>query len=167
MYPTVGALPMAAVKTAIGSTARVEAEASPRPPRPPPPRPPPPRPPPPRPTAGARRPAPARSARASVRPADRRPSPLSTTGARRPTASASRRPPLVTLDAVRLLHTSDWHVGRSFHGAPLLDHQVTVLQAIVDVVRSEAVDLVVVAGDLYDRQLPPADAVDVMSWAVV
>jgi len=67
---------------------------------------------------------------------------------------------------VRLLHTSDWHVGRSFHGAPLLEHQVTVLQAIVDVVRSEAVDLVVVAGDLYDRQLPPADAVDVMSWAV-
>src|SRR3989442_8541202 len=40
MYPTVGALPIAAVKTVIGSTARVEAEASPRPPRPPPPRPP-------------------------------------------------------------------------------------------------------------------------------
>jgi exonuclease SbcD len=67
---------------------------------------------------------------------------------------------------VRLLHTSDWHLGRTFHGAPLLEHQVGAVQAMVEVVRSEHVDVVLVAGDIYDRQLPSADAVEVLSWAL-
>jgi DNA repair protein SbcD/Mre11 len=67
---------------------------------------------------------------------------------------------------VKVLHTSDWHLGRSFHGAPLLAHQGAAVQAMVDVVRAEHVDLVVVAGDIYDRQLPSADAVEVLSWAL-
>jgi exonuclease SbcD len=64
---------------------------------------------------------------------------------------------------MRLLHTSDWHLGRSFHGTPLLDVQVSALDAMVEMVRSERVDVVVVAGDLYDRQIPPSDAVTVLS----
>ena len=64
---------------------------------------------------------------------------------------------------MRVLHTSDWHLGRSFHGASLLDDQVAALDAMVEVVRSEVVDVVIVAGDLYDRQIPPADAVTVLS----
>jgi exonuclease SbcD len=60
---------------------------------------------------------------------------------------------------VRLLHTSDWHLGRSFHGASLLDQQEAVLDRIVDLCRQEQVDLVVIAGDLYDRAIPPAPAV--------
>ena len=67
---------------------------------------------------------------------------------------------------MRLLHTSDWHLGRTFHGAPLLTQQVAALEAMVALVRSEAIDLVLVAGDLYDRQLPPADAVEVLSDAL-
>lgn len=66
---------------------------------------------------------------------------------------------------MRLLHTSDWHLGRTFHGAPLLASQVRALEAMVDLVRSEAIDVVLVAGDLYDRQLPPVDAVEVLSDA--
>ncbi len=61
--------------------------------------------------------------------------------------------------AVRLLHTSDWHLGRSFHGESLLDQQEAALDRIVDLCRQEAVDLVVIAGDLYDRAIPPAAAV--------
>ena len=64
---------------------------------------------------------------------------------------------------MRLLHTSDWHLGRSFHGAPLLDEQVAAVDAMVEIVRSEGVDVVVIAGDLYDRQIPPADAVTALS----
>lgn len=60
---------------------------------------------------------------------------------------------------MRLLHTSDWHLGRSFHGASLLDQQEAVLDRIVDLCRQEQVDLVVIAGDLYDRAIPPAPAV--------
>lgn len=65
--------------------------------------------------------------------------------------------------AMRLLHTSDWHLGRTFHGAPLLSQQVAALEAMVGLVRSEAIDVVLVAGDLYDRQLPPVDAVEALS----
>ena len=67
---------------------------------------------------------------------------------------------------MRVLHTSDWHLGRSFHGASLLGDQVAALDAMVEVVRSESVDVVVIAGDLYDRQIPPADAVTVLSDAL-
>ena len=67
---------------------------------------------------------------------------------------------------MRLLHTSDWHLGRSFHGAGLLNDQVAALDTMVDIVREEGVDVVVVAGDLYDRQIPPADAVTVLSEAL-
>lgn len=60
---------------------------------------------------------------------------------------------------MRIYHTSDWHLGRSFHRAGLLEHQAAVLDHVVEVVRSERVDAVVVAGDVYDRALPAVDAV--------
>ena len=61
---------------------------------------------------------------------------------------------------VRILHTSDWHLGRSFHGVGMLDAQAAFVDHLLDVVDSEAVDLVVVAGDVHDRALPPVDAVE-------
>ena len=60
---------------------------------------------------------------------------------------------------MRILHTSDWHLGRSFHRVGMLEHQGTYVDHLLDVVASEAVDLVVVAGDVYDRALPHVDAV--------
>ena len=67
---------------------------------------------------------------------------------------------------MRILHTSDWHLGRSFHGFPLLDHQRQVLEWMIDLTRSESVDLVLVAGDLYDRAIPPTEAIELFEWAV-
>lgn len=61
---------------------------------------------------------------------------------------------------MRFLHTADWHLGRSFHGEPLLSQQAGLLDWIVAVAREEAVDAVIVAGDLYDRALPPTEAVE-------
>jgi len=60
---------------------------------------------------------------------------------------------------VRLIHTSDWHLGRSFHRVGLLDVQAAYLDHLVEVVRSERVDAVLVSGDVYDRALPPVAAV--------
>jgi exonuclease SbcD len=60
---------------------------------------------------------------------------------------------------MRLLHTSDWHVGRTFHGRDLLADQEIVLGAIAELVAVERVDVVVVSGDLYDRAVPSAEAV--------
>jgi DNA repair protein SbcD/Mre11 len=61
--------------------------------------------------------------------------------------------------AMRLLHTSDWHLGRSLHRSDLRAAQETFLDHLVDTVRAERVDAVLVAGDVYDRAVPPVDAV--------
>jgi len=60
---------------------------------------------------------------------------------------------------VKILHTSDWHLGRSLHREGLLDAQSAFVDHLVETVRAERVDLVLVAGDVYDRALPPVDAV--------
>ncbi|GAA0605275.1 exonuclease SbcCD subunit D [Kutzneria viridogrisea] len=62
---------------------------------------------------------------------------------------------------MRVLHTSDWHVGRTFHGRDLLADQESVLGGLADLVRAEGVDVVVVAGDLYDRAVPSAESVEI------
>jgi DNA repair protein SbcD/Mre11 len=61
---------------------------------------------------------------------------------------------------VRILHTSDWHLGRSLHGVGLLEAQAAFLDSLVRTVVSERVDLVVVSGDVHDRALPSLDAVE-------
>jgi DNA repair protein SbcD/Mre11 len=60
---------------------------------------------------------------------------------------------------MRLLHTSDWHLGRSFHREDLLGAQARFVDFLVETVRSEQVDAVLVSGDVYDRALPSVDAV--------
>ena len=60
---------------------------------------------------------------------------------------------------VRLLHTSDWHLGRSFHRVGMLGAQAAFVDSLVETVRSERVDVVLVAGDVYDRALPGVDVV--------
>ncbi len=64
---------------------------------------------------------------------------------------------------MRLLHTSDWHLGRSFHGASLLEEQAAAIARIAELAREHAVDAVLIAGDLYDRAIPPAEAVDLFN----
>ncbi|MFJ2979407.1 exonuclease SbcCD subunit D [Curtobacterium sp. NPDC087082] len=64
---------------------------------------------------------------------------------------------------MRILHTGDWHLGRTLLGADLLEHQAAFLDWLVDQARARAVDLVVVAGDVYDRAIPPVDAVRMLS----
>ena len=54
---------------------------------------------------------------------------------------------------MRLLHTADWHLGRSFHGCSLLADQAAWLEWLVALARDSAVDAILVAGDLYDRAL--------------
>ncbi|MEO7588745.1 MAG: exonuclease SbcCD subunit D [Arachnia sp.] len=68
---------------------------------------------------------------------------------------------------MRLLHTSDWHLGRTLHGVDLIEHQAAFLAHLLDVVRSESVDAVLVAGDVYDRALPPVAAVELLNETLV
>ncbi len=64
---------------------------------------------------------------------------------------------------MRILHTSDWHIGRTFHGHSTLDALTRVLDALVDQVRASRVDLVVVAGDVFDSAAPSAACYPVLS----
>ncbi|WP_327358133.1 exonuclease SbcCD subunit D [Streptomyces sp. NBC_01304] len=67
---------------------------------------------------------------------------------------------------MRLLHTSDWHLGRAFHRVNLLDAQAAFIDHLVAVVREERVDAVLVAGDVYDRAVPPLAAVELFDEAL-
>jgi exonuclease SbcD len=68
---------------------------------------------------------------------------------------------------MRLLHTSDWHLGRSLHRADLRAAQSAFLDHLVEVARAERVDAVLVAGDVYDRAVPPVDAVELCEDALL
>lgn len=59
-----------------------------------------------------------------------------------------------------LLHTSDWHLGRSFHGVGTLEAQRRFAEQLCATVAEEAVDVVLVAGDVYDRAMPNVDVVN-------
>ncbi|HEX7355767.1 MAG TPA: exonuclease SbcCD subunit D C-terminal domain-containing protein [Mycobacteriales bacterium] len=60
---------------------------------------------------------------------------------------------------MRLLHTSDWHLGRCLHGADLTPGHEAFCDHLVAVVRAEQVDVVAVAGDVFDRAIPPLAAI--------
>jgi DNA repair protein SbcD/Mre11 len=67
---------------------------------------------------------------------------------------------------MRLLHTSDWHLGRTLYGVDLLPYQAAFLDWLLDQAVSRQAHAVVVAGDVYDRAVPPTDAVAVLDHAL-
>ncbi|MFH8248871.1 exonuclease SbcCD subunit D [Microbacterium sp. B2969] len=64
---------------------------------------------------------------------------------------------------MRILHTSDWHIGRSFHGHATLDALRGVLDVLTAQVREQAVDVVIVAGDVFDSAVPAAACYSLLS----
>ncbi len=63
---------------------------------------------------------------------------------------------------MRFLHTADWHLGRILHGARLIEDQAHILDQIVAVARDARPDAVLIAGDVYDRAVPPPEAVELL-----
>ena len=63
---------------------------------------------------------------------------------------------------MRFLHTADWHLGRLFHSRSLVDDQAHVLDQLVALVRDTRPDAVLIAGDVYDRAVPPPEAVNLL-----
>ena len=64
--------------------------------------------------------------------------------------------------ALRILHTSDWHLGRSLHEESLLEDQAWILDRLCELLRDARPDALVVAGDVFDRAVPPAEAVSLL-----
>jgi exonuclease SbcD len=67
---------------------------------------------------------------------------------------------------MKILHTSDWHVGKVLKGQSRLDEHITVLRQVVDIAQAERPDLVLVAGDLFDTAAPTPDATRVVTRAL-
>lgn len=68
---------------------------------------------------------------------------------------------------MRILHTSDWHLGRTLHKVSLADEQAAVMAAIAHAARAERVDLIVVSGDVFDHALPSAAALELFESSLV
>jgi exonuclease SbcD len=64
---------------------------------------------------------------------------------------------------MKFLHSADWHLGRQSHNVSLLEDQAHVLDQFVALARERQVDAVVIAGDVYDRAVPPAEAVALLN----
>src|SRR4051794_7398631 len=67
---------------------------------------------------------------------------------------------------MRILHTSDWHVGKVLKGQSRVAEHIAVLAQLVDIARAEQPDLVIVAGDLYDTAAPTPDATRLVTRAL-
>lgn len=63
---------------------------------------------------------------------------------------------------MRFIHTSDWHLGRLFHGKHLTDDQAYVLEEFHAVVKETRPEAIIIAGDIYDRAVPPIEAVELL-----
>jgi exonuclease SbcD len=57
---------------------------------------------------------------------------------------------------VRILHTADWHLGRQFHGMSLDEDHESVLSQVEAAIAAHVPDVLVIAGDIFDRATPPA-----------
>lgn len=66
------------------------------------------------------------------------------------------------MNALKFIHTADWHLGKLVHGIYMTEDQREVLNQFVRLVEEEKPDAVIIAGDLYDRSVPPTDAVDLL-----
>ncbi len=63
---------------------------------------------------------------------------------------------------MKFIHTSDWHLGRQLHNQLLLDEQRDALYQLIAMIEEHDVDALIVAGDIYDRAIPPAAAVSLL-----
>lgn len=65
---------------------------------------------------------------------------------------------------MKLLHTADLHIGKIVNEFSMLEDQKYILQQIVDIAKKTKVDVVLLAGDIYDRAIPSVEAVELLDW---
>ena len=63
---------------------------------------------------------------------------------------------------MKFFHTADWHLGKLVQGVYMTDDQRHVMQDFIKAIEDEKPDAVIIAGDLYDRAVPPTEAVNLL-----
>src|SRR5699024_1931520 len=66
-------------------------------------------------------------------------------------------------DKMKIIHTADWHLGKKLQNIDLIDDQRIVLQAFIEDLIIEEPDVLIIAGDLYDRAIQSKEAVDLLN----
>lgn len=64
---------------------------------------------------------------------------------------------------MKILHTADWHLGKLVHQLHMTEDQSYILEEFIRIVKEEKPDAIIIAGDLYDRAVPPKEAVDLLN----
>ncbi|EQB36164.1 MULTISPECIES: exonuclease SbcCD subunit D [Virgibacillus] len=64
---------------------------------------------------------------------------------------------------MKFIHTADWHLGKIVNNIHMTEEQAYVLEQFLDIVRREEPDAIIIAGDLYDRAIPPKEAVELLN----
>lgn len=64
---------------------------------------------------------------------------------------------------MKIIHTADWHLGKIVNNVHMTDDQRHILERFIEVVKEEKPDAIIVAGDLYDRAIPPKEAVTLLN----
>jgi len=64
---------------------------------------------------------------------------------------------------MKILHTADWHLGKIVNSVHMTEDQDYILTQLLEIIRTEKPDVLVIAGDLYDRAIPPKEAVDLLN----
>jgi DNA repair protein SbcD/Mre11 len=64
---------------------------------------------------------------------------------------------------MKILHTGDWHIGKIVNQERMLEDQEYILKQIIDIIKSEKPDVMIIAGDIYDRAVPPVEAVELLN----
>jgi len=65
---------------------------------------------------------------------------------------------------MKLIHLSDLHLGKRIYGYSMMEDQKYILEQILDIIKMEEAEGVILAGDLYDKSIPPAEAVQLFDW---
>jgi len=65
---------------------------------------------------------------------------------------------------VKIFHTADWHLGKIVHGTSMLEVQRAFINDFIQAIKEESPDVIIIAGDLYDRSQPPKEAVELLDY---
>jgi exonuclease SbcD len=63
---------------------------------------------------------------------------------------------------MRIMHTADWHIGKQLNNVSLIEDQEYILNQIIKLIEQERPDVLLIAGDIYDRAIPPVEAVELL-----
>jgi exonuclease SbcD len=64
---------------------------------------------------------------------------------------------------MKIMHTGDWHIGRTLHKMSLIEDQRYILNKLVEVIKEKEVDILIIAGDIYDKSRPSTEAVALLN----